>query len=164
MALLIDGHNLIGQMPDIALDDPDDELKLVQRLRIYRAQTGKSITVVFDSGGTYHPPQNLSGGGVEVVFAPVGSNADAIIARRIRRSRNPPGLTVVSSDREVRAVANECGARMMGAAEFCAELAQPKRRSPRPRQRRLRPEPKPSAAEIEEWLAIFRGDRPAGEQ
>ncbi len=164
MALLIDGHNLIGQMPDIALDDPDDEGKLVQRLRVYRAQTGKSITVVFDSGGMYHPPRNLSGGGVEVVFAPVGSSADAIITRRIRRSRNPQGLTVVSSDREVRAAARECGARVMSAAEFRAELARPKRRSPRPRKRRLRAEPKPSAAEIEEWLALFRGDRPAGER
>ena len=29
---LIDGHNLIGQLPDLSLTDPDDEAKLVQKL------------------------------------------------------------------------------------------------------------------------------------
>jgi len=35
MPLLIDGHNLIGQIPDISLSDPDDEAKLVLLLRRY---------------------------------------------------------------------------------------------------------------------------------
>ncbi len=32
MHYLIDGHNLIAQISDISLDDPDDEAKLVLRL------------------------------------------------------------------------------------------------------------------------------------
>jgi hypothetical protein len=35
--LLIDGHNLIGQLAAPRLDDPDDEAQLVRRLRSYRA-------------------------------------------------------------------------------------------------------------------------------
>ena len=33
MLYLIDGHNLIGQMPGLSLDDPHDEAKLVERLK-----------------------------------------------------------------------------------------------------------------------------------
>ncbi len=47
MPLLIDGHNLIGRLPDLRLDDPDDEAKLVARLRTYCARTRKRITAVF---------------------------------------------------------------------------------------------------------------------
>jgi hypothetical protein len=32
------GHNLIGVLPDIQLDQPDDELRLLARLRAYRAE------------------------------------------------------------------------------------------------------------------------------
>ncbi len=37
MSLIIDGHNLIGILPDIQLDQPDDEPRLLERLRAYRA-------------------------------------------------------------------------------------------------------------------------------
>jgi len=33
MPYLIDGHNLIAQMPGFSLSDPDDEARLVLRLR-----------------------------------------------------------------------------------------------------------------------------------
>lgn len=44
MHWLIDGHNLIGKMPTLHLDDPHDEEKLVQILQQYRARTGHKIT------------------------------------------------------------------------------------------------------------------------
>ncbi|MBL8045607.1 MAG: hypothetical protein JNL09_03645, partial [Anaerolineales bacterium] len=50
MPFLIDGHNLIGKMPGLRLDDPDDERQLVQFLRAYLARVKKSGTVVFDRG------------------------------------------------------------------------------------------------------------------
>ena len=50
MPLLIDGHNLIGQMPDIDLADPDEESKLVHRLKRYCRQHNRRATVVFDAG------------------------------------------------------------------------------------------------------------------
>ncbi len=50
MILLIDGHNLIGAMPDIELADPDDEWQLVLRVRTYCAAKRVTATIVFDSG------------------------------------------------------------------------------------------------------------------
>ncbi|NTW01622.1 MAG: hypothetical protein HGA19_09960, partial [Oscillochloris sp.] len=69
MPILIDGHNLIGQMRSISLSDPDDEAKLVLLLRRYaNGKRKRKVVVIFD-GGVYGHPDNLNGYGVEVRFA-----------------------------------------------------------------------------------------------
>ena len=126
MPLLIDGHNLIGrgQLPGLRLDDPDDEAKLVARLRPYCARARKRATVVFDHG-LPGGRSELSGGGVEVVFASAGRTADSILRERVRRARDPRGLTVVTSDNEVIAAARARGARVLRSEEFAAQLSAP---------------------------------------
>ena len=94
MPLLIDGHNLIGRLPDLDLDDPDDEAKLVARLRAYCIRARKHATVIFDRGLPGGRSRELSGGGVETVFASAGRTADSILRGRIHRTRDPRGLTV----------------------------------------------------------------------
>lgn len=154
MTILIDGHNLIGQMSDLALDDPDDEAKLVGRLRVYRSAIREDIAVVFDGGEIASPPSTLSGAGVEVIFAEPRSPADPLIIRRIDRFPDPAHLTVVSSDAEIVTAARRRGARSVSARDFAAEMAAthgPKRRRPRS----PRPEPALSKREVEEWLRLF---------
>jgi predicted RNA-binding protein with PIN domain len=152
MPLLIDGHNLIGQMPDIRLDDPHDEAKLVERLRRYRARTGARISVIFDGGVPAGWSADLSGGGVEVTFARPGIPADALILRRIRRARNPRGLKVVTSDAEVISAARKRGIRVISSREFAAELnAPPGARSNDAKRSDVRLSPQ----EVEEWLTVF---------
>jgi predicted RNA-binding protein with PIN domain len=151
--VLIDGHNLIGRLPDISLADPDDEARLVSRLQAYAGRTGKRVTVVFDRGLPGGPSRALSGGRVEVVFAPTGRRADRVLVERIRRARDPAGLTVVTSDREVIATAQNRGARVMRSEVFVSELEVP----PGPgadgkREVHLSPE------EVEAWLALFEED------
>lgn len=125
MPVLIDGHNLIGRLPDLRLDDPDDEAKLVLRLKGYAARTRKRVTVVFDQGLPGGPSLALSGGGVKVVFAPAGGSADDLLMTRIRRASQPRELIVVSSDRRVMAAAEARGARVVRAEEFAAQLEVP---------------------------------------
>src|SRR5690349_6227976 len=100
MPYLIDGHNLIGQMPGLSLADPDDEQRLIAQLRAYLSRVNKKATVIFDKG--------LPGGGgkwstpaLEVRFAPHPKTADDLIKDRLLRERNPRGLVVVSGDREL---------------------------------------------------------------
>jgi predicted RNA-binding protein with PIN domain len=152
MPLLIDGHNLIGQLPDLHLDDPDDEAKLVDRLRTYCARTRKRVTVVFDRGLPGGPSWELSGGGVEVVFAPTGRPADGILRERIRRARDPRGLTVVTSDRQVAAAAQAQGARVIRAEEFATQLSTPRTVA-------AAQDVHLSAEEVEEWLEVFGDER-----
>ncbi len=151
MPILIDGHNLIGKLPDIHLDDPDDEAKLVVRLRTYCARTGKRVTVVFDHGLPGGPSRELSGGGVKAIFAVAGRTADGILCERIRRARDPRGLTVVTSDHQVIAAAQARGARVVRSEEFAAQLNTPRAVETIETERDV----SLSADEVEEWLQLF---------
>jgi predicted RNA-binding protein with PIN domain len=150
MPLLIDGHNLIGRLPDLHLDDPDDEAKLVLRLRAYVARTRKRATVVFDQGLPGGLSHSLSGGGVRVVFAPTGRSADGILRERIRRAHDPRGLTVVTSDGAVIAAARARGARVIRAEAFAEQLSVPPKLA-------SEDDVRLSPAEVEAWLSVFEG-------
>ncbi|MCC7354398.1 MAG: NYN domain-containing protein [Anaerolineae bacterium] len=156
MPLLIDGHNLIGRLPDLSLADADDEQALVARLRRYRARTHQAIVVVFDRAAPSGSAPILTGGGVEVLFARAGHTADALILERLRRERQPSSWTVVTADRELAVQARALRAQTLSPEEFSRRLASP----PAPRAARRRkataPDEKPSApGDVEEWLKLF---------
>jgi len=151
MPILIDGHNLIGRMLVLSLADPDDERQLVTLLLAYRRRTRKAVTVVFDPGGVFAFGEARKHGGVEVVFAPHGSSADQVIVRRVRRSRDRAGITVVTSDRELAEQAHSYGARVRSAEDFAAEMSALAGDGVEGRDTPL------STAELEAWLALFEG-------
>ncbi len=150
--LVIDGHNLIGQMLEISLSDPHDEEKLVARLEEYHRERGRPIIVVFDPGQGPPPAKRLQGKGIKVLFAPPGSKADTLIINLLKKSPSPKGLTVVSSDREVRRAARARRAKMITAQRFARMLSRPKRlpfTEPTIKEEGL------SSSEVKEWMAIF---------
>jgi len=147
MPILIDGHNLIGQMPGLSLRDPDDEDRLIAALRAWRARTGKKITVVFDPGAVFSLPETRRQGGIEVVFAARGSSADEVILRRVRRSHDRAGLTVVTSDRALARAVTQYGARVRPAEDLAAELSSPAEAPEH--------DISLSADELEAWLDLF---------
>lgn len=151
MPILIDGHNLIGQLTTLSLQDPDDEEKLVRLLRSYRARTGKTITVVFDPGRTSALSKSHRLGGIEVVFAPHGSSADVVIARRVRGSRNPRDWLVVTSDRKLADTVASLGARVQSADAFALAMPRPTEESPEWK------DTPPAPEDVEAWLALFEG-------
>ena len=148
MPILIDGHNLIGRLPMLSLQDPDDEEKLVILLKSYQARTGKAVTVVFDPGKAFALSQSYHHGGLEIVFAPHGSSADAVIIHRVQRSRDPGRWLVVTSDQELAETVRRQGARVRSTEDLAAELA-PQGGSSAWKDRPLLP------AEVEAWLALF---------
>ncbi len=151
MPILIDGHNLIGRLPTLSLRDPHDEEKLVRLLMSYRARTGKVITVVFDPGEGVALAGTRRLGGIEVVFASSGSSADAVIARRVQQSGNPPAWLVVTSDGELAEAVTRDGARVQSAEAFASELTRSDDDSPDWR------DMPPSPDEVEDWLTLFGG-------
>lgn len=155
MPYLIDGHNLIGKLPDISLDDPDDEAKLVQKLIAFVARTGKKCVVVFDHGlpgGT----SKMSTSGVRVVFASNNSNADRVMIDRIHKERNPRQWIVVSSDNEVLSNAMHRRMQTIKSAQF-AILLRTAKPAPKPG-REEAPDLRLSADEVDEWMQIFESD------
>lgn len=132
-AILIDGHNVIGQMPDISLADPDDEDKLVRKLSAHFERVRGRVVVVFDAGpnppiDALPPPR----GRIEVVFSRPPEKADDVIMRLITSDPNPKHLTVISGDREILACANRRRCRIIRSEAFVRELERgplrPKRR------------------------------------
>lgn len=152
--LLIDGHNLIGQMPDISLKDFDDEEKLVVALRKYAARRQAEIVVVFDSGLPGGKSLALSGGNVTTVFAGSHTNADRILIERIRELRQPQQWALVSSDHTIQHEAERRRMRTIESAEFAGRLTSspPKPDAPRPGG-----DDKPDReVDVSEWIKVFK--------
>lgn len=114
---LVDGMNVIGSRPTgWWRDRPAAMRRLVERLRAYAEATGDEVAVVFD-GCRFE----LEAGPVEVGFASGGRNAaDHVIA-----ARAAPGVTVVTSDRELARRAAEAGADVVSAGAFESRLSPP---------------------------------------
>ena len=94
MHYLIDGHNLIGKMPDIQLSDPNDEVKMVLRLQEWlNGRSSQQATVIFDGrrmmGGVSNP---LSSRQLTVIFSPDGIIADDLLDVHVPNQDQDLGL------------------------------------------------------------------------
>jgi predicted RNA-binding protein with PIN domain len=150
MPYLIDGHNLIGRLPGIALSDLDDEQQLFERLGRWCQRSGKRAVVYFDQGsllGEDPRPQR----GVTAHFVSPPTTADTAISVHLQRlGRRASNWTVVSSDRAVQQAARQLGARVVSSESFSKELQEPPAK-PAPE----KPEDL-TATEVDKWLDIFR--------
>lgn len=135
MSLIIDGHNLIGILPDIHLNQPDDEARLLARLRAYRAHSGgRAMIVFFDAGdpatrtGQTLPGliPDLSSPGIQVRFAALGQTADDAIVAYLQGRAQPGQYAVVTDDQGLAWRARNAGASVLRASEFAAKLDAPR--------------------------------------
>jgi predicted RNA-binding protein with PIN domain len=162
MSLIIDGHNLIGVLPDIDLTDPNDEVDLLRRLRLYRARTGQALIVFFDSGvASSAIPRgstpglgslNLSGPGLQVRFSAAGQTADDAIVAFLQSRAQPGQYAVVTNDQELSARVRAAGASLIKASDFASHLT---RRMPQPETPSVDFTPDPHAPEFADIYAGF---------
>ena len=125
MIYLIDGHNLIGKLADIALSDPDDEEKLIRRLQDWRRiDPRRKIDLYFDAGPAGGLGDLMGGKGIAVHFSRVGQSADDLIKRKLNQVRNPQEYSLVTSDREILAVSRRCRIGYVLSEEFAALMAE----------------------------------------
>jgi hypothetical protein len=162
MHYLIDGHNLIGRLPDINLDDPDDEVELVLRLRSWSARKrGRRVTVIFDRGLPGGKDRGLSTSKVQVIFASSGQTADALLIKRIRRVKNPREYILVTSDNRILRVAEERRMPVQKADDFALKLSpelgvsEEKSLEEEDEAQGAELDPKLSDAELDMWLDLF---------
>lgn len=154
MPYLIDGHNLIGQMPEIDLADPEDEARLTAALVAFAARTGREVHVYFDQRAPGAPRSHRQGR-LHVRFVTPPRTADDAIRDHLRRlggeARN---WTVVSSDHRVQQAARQAGARVLSGAAFSRELlAGPGPGDPADAEK---PEGIQSPEELAYWEELFR--------
>ncbi|NPV56534.1 MAG: hypothetical protein HPY76_07680 [Anaerolineae bacterium] len=153
MRYLIDGHNLIPKIRGFSLSDPDDESKLVAILNDFCRVRRHRVSVFYDGappgmGGTH--TQGL----VEVISVPRGNTADHAIMVRLKKMKGAArNVTVVSSDRQVKAAASASGATSMDSEKFYDLLLESLRGGDAAldeRSSQLSPE------DVREWMEIFR--------
>ncbi|MEZ4517857.1 MAG: NYN domain-containing protein [Chloroflexota bacterium] len=125
MQFLIDGHNLIARLPDISLADPDDEAKLVARLKSWTAANSKrKVTVIFDAGLPGGPITCSPTTRSRLFFAPTGTTADTLIIKRIIKVWDVGGYTVVTSDQAIINAARKHKVQVTRSEEFVTILAE----------------------------------------
>lgn len=151
MPVIIDGHNLIGKMSSISLADPDDEEKLIRILAQHLHFRRQRVTVVFDKGASTEAGARHELGRLEIIFAPPGSTADTLIMEMIKKDPNPKGLTVVSSDNEIRRCARSRRARVVSAEEYAKKLESPVRC-----RRSSRSMSDSEEVDVDDWLQYFK--------
>ena len=157
MPLLIDGHNLIGQMPDLKLSDPHDEAKLIQRLRTYGLLERKQITVVFDPNPFDNTPRLYpevqQHGACKVIWAMPGQKADDIIRHMVSTVRDKKGLIVITSDNAVAKFARATGLKVQSSQDFAKQMnAQVAERVFADADAK----PSPTRKEVREWSEVFK--------
>lgn len=173
MMWLVDGHNLIGQLQDLSLDDPYDEAKLSMAIRSYCMRSRTTATVIFDNGLPGGVSKELSNSAVKVIFAPPRTSADDLIMRRAREFGNFREMVLITSDRRILQLAHAYGIEAMASEEFALligfrpveaeEAPEPTRKDGmKGAEQNVKivfdkdPNPIVSKAEIAYWLPIFK--------
>jgi predicted RNA-binding protein with PIN domain len=159
MPIIIDGHNLLWAVQEVSrTHETITELQLCHIVSRYLRSTGDKGEIVFDGAG---PPDkgrfdNISA--LEVLFSGPSADADRIIEDKVRASTAPKNLTIVSSDRQVRAAAHARKAATVKSEVFWQNLTKELTRA--------RPQQEPPAkrwglsdVETEQWLEFFGLDR-----
>jgi len=143
MPILIDGNNLLHQLPHSERSRARVRRLVLDACRHQR----RRITVVFDGPPPAAAPPREDLGAVTVLYS--GSqSADDVIVGRIPAGSRASDWVVVTDDRDLQARARHRGAAIRTLAEWL------KTRPPAPRKAGF--EHKLSPREVEEWEGYFR--------
>lgn len=125
--LIIDGYNLIRTTEGFAEAEAKGleagRLLLLEHLKDYRTLKGHRITVVFDAMHSDNFEVNeWSYAGIRILYSEMNQAADQVIMELARQERDR--AIIVSSDKEIRHVAEQEGCGYLSSTEFEKELIQ----------------------------------------
>lgn len=153
MPYLIDGHNLIPNIPGLDLSQLDDEDRLVTLLQEFARVRSVGVEVFFDQA----PPTRggkKKAGRVVIHNVRSGKTADrAIVERLDQLGKQARNWTVVSSDRQVRQEAIAHKAITMSSENFSRQLLVSRAEGSAAQPEESQPD---HADEVDFWLDQFR--------
>lgn len=159
MPYIIDGHNLIGQMPELSLAEIEDEQHLIEILKDFCLREQRSAEVYFDNAPP-GIPRARNYGRLSAFFSRSGKSADQAIAERLHRlGKEARNWTVISSDRQVQAMAKGMRAKVLSAAEFARQLRITTSR-PETHIGDKMDQPDVNSEDINYWLKVFKNNQP----
>jgi predicted RNA-binding protein with PIN domain len=119
MKLIIDGYNLIRSVTHRRATEPDIQ-HMLGRLRRYQRVTQHEIVIVFDGGDGTHRYQT-GYHGLTVWYSGVRETADDLI-KDFLRTAHADGTVLISDDRQLNEVAQECDIVSVSPLFFLARL------------------------------------------
>lgn len=152
---IIDGHNLLHTIFKVEGDSGAiSDVGLCRILGRYFSLTSEKGEIIFDGTG---PPDksgfdNISS--LEVSFAGLRTDTDTVIEDKISASTAPKGLTIVSSDRRLRAAARKRKAVSIKSDVFWDEVQRQLSRK-RPAKEPTEKRQGLNKGETEQWLEFF---------
>ncbi len=122
--LLIDGYNLLHQVPELSflmLESPEEARQaLLEKLQTYQRLRRHKITVVFDAWNDPEPRRKMNIKGIQVIFTAAGETADDYLKRIAIKEKER--AIVITSDREIRSYVETYGAISITSRDFLARL------------------------------------------
>jgi predicted RNA-binding protein with PIN domain len=122
MAYVVDGNNVMGQVPGWHRDKSKSRRALLEKLAAFARVKKARVTVVFDGGPDSAVPEGSAFHGVRVLYAERGSDADSRIEHLVEASTDPRGLTIVTSDRELAFRVRSRGAAVIRSGQFRSRI------------------------------------------
>ena len=151
MPYIIDGHNLIGKIPDISLGDIDDEILLIKILDPHFKRLRKKATIFFDHADLTGNGQIYRSAFLHVIFVRQPKTADQAIVEKLNSLRgNAKNFTVVSSDNWIINNARKAGANVIFSEDFYTNLGITHQKA--------RNSGNQTENNIDYWLKVFRSD------
>jgi predicted RNA-binding protein with PIN domain len=157
MPYIIDGNNLVGSAPDIPPGDPEARTKILYLVEKFQEGKKNNIIVVFD--GEPHTGvrrQELSSR-FSVLYPQYGNTADDEIREILDGFTSCKDVVLVSSDRALKTMAREKGARTINSIEFYYELKRFSHIRGKKEASQKRIDAEISDREIDLWMKIFNG-------
>jgi predicted RNA-binding protein with PIN domain len=124
MAYIVDGNNVMGQTPGWHRNKSAARKSLLEKVAFFSRVRKVRVTVVFDGAPDPAVPEASAFRGVKVFYAKPGSDADRRIEELVDSSKDPRGLTVVTSDRHLAFLVRSRGAAVIRSGEFRSQLEQ----------------------------------------
>lgn len=155
MPYIIDGNNLIGSSPDILINDPEARSKLIHILKKYQENRKNNVVVVFDGEPENGVQREDIGAKFCVRYPQNGSCADDEIKRILDKFNYFKDVTLVTSDRDLKAFAKKKGAKTINSIEFYFQLKRISHIFGKKEESRKRIEAALSDREVDHWMKIF---------
>jgi predicted RNA-binding protein with PIN domain len=150
MPYIVDGNNVMGQTPGWHRDKGKARIELLKQLASFARLRGVRVTVAFDGAPDQKFPEGSAFKGILILYARRGSNADDRIVELIESSKDPRGITVVTSDRLLGLRVRQRGASILRSGEFRKQME-----SARDSQKLPAAEAEPDAGDLDGWLRYF---------
>lgn len=150
MPYIVDGNNVMGQTPGWHRDKDKSRFELLKQLAAFARLRRVRVTVAFDGPPDRKFPEGSAFKGIQILYARRGSSADDRIVELVESSKDPRGITVVTSDRQLGLRVRQRGGSVLRSGEFRRQMESAVHSPKEPLAKT-----EPAAEDLEGWLRYF---------